>query len=489
VTDPDTTTDPNDTAQPVPAGNGMVQIAYLHGPNVAHSFAESLRRSWQYDRNRYGDDIPSWRVLAEDPLNLRSTSGRIVQSRNFGVKLFLEKTPHEWLMWIDADMGWEPDAIHRLLEAADPQTHPIVGGLCFATYMQEADGANGYRQTYMPTMYGLGEKTTNGSQTFCFWGPYEDNTVTQVAGTGGAFVLIHRSVFERMAREMGDGCWYKEAYDGDGDIIGEDLAFCARALMLGFPVHVHTGVKTTHQKEIWLGEDAYLLQSAVPLIEQAAQGVPDNLPTAVDIPSSLASLAREDHVRPDGMLKLAEDLERYAGIIAATQPEVIVETGTRTGASAAWLHAQGPDVITVDIDPEALQKEYYDPALSYVTGDSTAPNIVEFVRTLVDGRRCMVILDSDHSSQHVGEEIALYGGLVSLGCYLVVEDGIFGYASDTLRDRHIPGQKGSPLTPISLLLAGNPEWSRDLAVERSRPISHHPAGWWVRVDTPAEDAR
>jgi cephalosporin hydroxylase len=47
---------------------------------------------------------------------------------------------------------------------------------------------------------------------------------------------------------------------------------------------------------------------------------------------------------------------------------------------------------------------------------------VEQVRADADGRTVMVILDSDHSAEHVGNEIRAYGPMVSVGSYLVVED-------------------------------------------------------------------
>jgi cephalosporin hydroxylase len=178
------------------------------------------------------------------------------------------------------------------------------------------------------------------------------------------------------------------------------------------------------------------------------------------------------------MLKLAADLDRYERVIAQSQPEVLVETGTATGASAMWFASCGLDVITIDVTPVHLA---LGPRITCVTGDSTHPAVVERVRRVVKGQRSMVSLDSDHSAAHVTTEIALYGPMVSPGCYLVVEDGIFGYADHALRARHgLGGMIGSPLDAIRLHLVDNPDWMRDAEVEGLYPVTHHPLGFWRR---------
>jgi cephalosporin hydroxylase len=283
---------------------------------------------------------------------------------------------------------------------------------------------------------------------------------------------------ETQRADVGDH-WFDQFYDKAGDMVGEDIAFCARLNSIGVVPAVHTGVKTTHHKEIWLSEEDYEIQRAVTVPVDPA------LPPHIDLGLSLASLAADEHVHPGGMLKLDADLDRYRQIIEATRPEVIVETGTRTGASARWFASLGIPVITVDVSHDLLDPSLTfpeSPTVWFVRGDSADPATLARVRELVAGRRCMVSLDSDHSAVHVAKEIDLYGPLVTPGCYLVVEDGIFGHAPQALRDRHIPGLVGSPLDAIAALLNGNPAWSRDIAVERLTPVSHHPAGFWLRLE-------
>lgn len=89
----------------------------------------------------------------------------------------------------------------------------------------------------------------------------------------------------------------------------------------------------------------------------------------------------------------------------------------------------------------------------------------------------MVVLDSSHGTAHVAGEICAYGPLVSVGCYLVVEDGIVAYQIDA-------PWVGSPLDAALALLADSRAWRRDTDLESLHPVSMHPAGWWIRTGEP-----
>lgn len=453
-------------------GDGVVQIAYLHNEHVSHSWHESMRGMLDYD-------LAHGQRLARKPLNLRCGSGILAHVRNYATRLFLDKTPHEWLLFVDTDMGFPPDAPHRLLEAADPAQRPVMGALCFAAMEAAYDGMGGWRRTIVPTMYKIGKKSDGAEPTFCYYGPYEDDTVTPVAGTGAAFLLIHRSALDKLRADVGNH-WFDMMYDHEDDIVGEDIAFCGRLLRAGITPYVHTGVKTTHHKEAWISELDYVLQESFTL-----QPYPE-IPLLIDLSESFEALAQGEHDH-DGMWKLPADLARYERIIAATRPEVLVETGTHTGASATWFAAHGLDVVTVDVvDPvEQFGGHAYvaegNAHVTLVRGSSVDDAVAARIAALVDGRRCMVSLDSDHTAPHVAREIQLYGPLVSPGCYLVVEDTLFGYGSDARSaDHSMPVGRGSSLDAVAKLLHGSPDWSRDLAIERGDPISQNPAGWWVR---------
>jgi len=232
-------------------GNGMVQVAYLHSDEVSYSWHDSMRRLRDHDAGRR---------IAPEPLNIFSSAGQIVANRNGAVTLFLDKTDAEWLFMIDTDMGFAPDTVDRLLEAADPLERPVVGALCFAMMYAGHDGMGGLRQSIVPTLYRIG-RTLDGQQSFSYYGHYPPNTLVPVAATGAACILIHRGILEKLRTEYGDH-WFDQVYSPNGHMIGEDFSFCARVNKTGALVHVHTGVKTTHHKRLWLAEDDYALASA-----------------------------------------------------------------------------------------------------------------------------------------------------------------------------------------------------------------------------------
>jgi cephalosporin hydroxylase len=459
-----------------------VTVAYVHdGFEVAYSWHMSFTKMLMWDSHHHQ------RVIRGKFATTKGGTDGLCQARNRIVRDWLAGSDAPWLFFVDTDMAFAPDTVDRLVQAADPVDRPVVGGLCLAHRYDVSDGMDGFRPSIWPVLMDWSQEP--GNTGFLPRLDYPVDTVTPVAGTGAACILIHRSVFERLREKHDDPNWSRwysrlpSPNDPNGDL-SEDFSFCLRLREAGIPVHIDTAVKTTHMKRVWLAEDSYL-DARTRVTEQLASAAAEGnslLPAHVDVAASVASVATNKHVRADGMLKLGQDLDRYRQIIEATQPEVIVETGTRTGASARWFAEQGVDVITVDIDQKAGSgRQPHDGRLiDFMSGDATNPDVVRNVTELVAGRRCMVSLDSDHSAAHVAREIELYGPLVSSGCYLVVEDTVFGYAPQQIRELHLPGQAGTPLDAVARHLVGNPQWSRDVAIERMSATTHHVAGWWMR---------
>lgn len=232
----------------------VVQAAYLHPGTVSQSFSDSLMRLVAHDlasRRRV--------IRSAGPVMFRCGSGGLVEARNKVMAFFLDESEADWLWMIDADMGFAADTVDRLIEAADPVERPVVGALCFGLREAEPDGMGGFRVRAFPTLYDWG-RTPAGVVGFHVRREYQPDTVTQVAGTGAACLLVHRSAAEKVRADS--GTWFDPVAFSDGTPVGEDLSFCYRLNKASIPVFVHTGVKTTHHKQIWLGEDEFRLLEA-----------------------------------------------------------------------------------------------------------------------------------------------------------------------------------------------------------------------------------
>lgn len=225
-------------------GNGKVAIGYCHPADVSAYFADSLVRTLVADMHG------ARRIVDGGARIPKYSSANVSNARNAIVRTFLDELDAEWLWMVDADMHWQPDALDVMLQYADADRAPIVGGLCFGV----EDGV------LFPTLYAW-TKDDDGQVRVVRYDEFPADAMFQVGATGAAFLLIHRRVLKAM-RDKGFNRtypWFQETELG-GQGCGEDITFCARAGMLGFPIYVHTGVEVGHHKSHVLTADQYRSQ-------------------------------------------------------------------------------------------------------------------------------------------------------------------------------------------------------------------------------------
>lgn len=209
-----------------------VMVYYLSPGQVEHEFCQSLLEMSIYD-------LMTSRHLA-GVFGVRS-GALLASARNSVVEQFLEADAADWLLFIDSDMVFERDSLEHLFKHADPETCPIIGGLCYG--LDFVDGP-------FPVVYHLVD-TPDGPMT------HRPSVLTQSSGlmsvdaTGAAFLMIHRSVLTKMReREFSRAYpWFQETELGGGYPVGEDIAFCLRARALGFPIAVNLDLRIGHKKD------------------------------------------------------------------------------------------------------------------------------------------------------------------------------------------------------------------------------------------------
>jgi cephalosporin hydroxylase len=171
------------------------------------------------------------------------------------------------------------------------------------------------------------------------------------------------------------------------------------------------------------------------------------------------------------------DLWVYQELLVRTRPDLVIETGTLFGGSALFL-ATVMDVIgqgrVISIDREDRPGRPVHPRISYWLGSSVDAAIVTQARKAAGGGRTMVVLDSDHSENHVLEEIRSYSPLVRVGDYLVVEDtNVNGHPT-------YPDFGPGPMEAVDKFLAESDEFAVDERCERFL-MTFNPKGYLRRV--------
>lgn len=231
-----------------------VVIGYL-SPNTVHTdFMESVLYLTVYDM------AFKRRVVEGGGLLPVRAGANLSAPRNDMVRKFLTTSNADWLWILDSDMVFQPNTLERLLEHADPVKAPIVGGLCFSI-------DNGMLH---PTLFGLDGDDVNPD--VIRFDEFPEDTMFQVAATGTGCLLVHRSVFEAVLVFEPPGRpgqvgfnpafpWFQET-EHNGKPVGEDITFCWRAGLCGFPVHVNTGVHVGHIKDRMLSHEEYRAQRA-----------------------------------------------------------------------------------------------------------------------------------------------------------------------------------------------------------------------------------
>jgi cephalosporin hydroxylase len=138
------------------------------------------------------------------------------------------------------------------------------------------------------------------------------------------------------------------------------------------------------------------------------------------------------------VIQLPEDMLRIQEVIFDIQPDVIIETGVAHGGSLIYYASlckamEKGRVIGIDIEirqhnRKAIEDHFLFPYIELIEESSTDADIIRQVQGRIQpGEKVLVLLDSNHSYDHVYRELELYSQMVTVGSYIVATDGIMEY--------------------------------------------------------------
>lgn len=189
------------------------------------------------------------------------------------------------------------------------------------------------------------------------------------------------------------------------------------------------------------------------------------------------------------VIQFPQDMLAIQELIWSVKPDVVIETGVAHGGSilfsASMLELVGGEryVIGIDIDIRKhnraeIEAHPHSKRVKLIEGSSIDEGVVNQVREMVgDGKVVLVILDSNHTHEHVLRELELFSPFVGEGSYLVVYDTLIeDMPADLVGDRPW-GPGNNPKTAVWEFLAGSDRFRVDKDLEAKLLITVAPDGY------------
>jgi len=180
---------------------------------------------------------------------LRSQGNQIARQRDKVINYWYENNKSDWLFWVDSDVVITPDTFNILWENKDAVERSIVSGVYFTTDQPEEP-----LMTPLPTLFNFvnGEETVGVVRIH----PMPKNQLIQIGAAGMGFVLMHRSVVDRIKAVLPDVPLFSDIGHGK-NFLGEDIYFFALCDKAEIPVYAHTGATAPHMKRFSFDEHYY----------------------------------------------------------------------------------------------------------------------------------------------------------------------------------------------------------------------------------------
>lgn len=208
------------------------------------------------------------------------------------------------------------------------------------------------------------------------------------------------------------------------------------------------------------------------------------------------------------IIQYPQDVLALQEIVFTTRPTVIVEAGIAHGGSLILsasllrlldLHEASErgdpsismvserKVIGIDIDirahnREAIEKHPFSKSIDLIEGSSIDDVTIEKVKSLIPSNaNVLVILDSNHTHDHVLAELRAYAPLVSPGNYCIVFDTVIEDMGDDMFPDRPWGKGDNPKTAVWEYLKEAPDFAIDRTIENKLMITVAPDGFLKRA--------
>ncbi len=192
------------------------------------------------------------------------------------------------------------------------------------------------------------------------------------------------------------------------------------------------------------------------------------------------------------IIQYPQDMIAMQEIIWEVKPDLIIETGIAHGGSLIYYasileligngHVLGIDVDIREHNRIAIEKHPMYKRISMIENSSISANTIDEVnRHIKEGMNVIVALDSNHTHDHVLQELELYSNFVSIESYLIVFDTIVENTPAEFWNNDDWGKDDNPYTAVHNFLKKNDNFVIASEIEHKLLITVNPDGYLRRT--------
>jgi len=193
------------------------------------------------------------------------------------------------------------------------------------------------------------------------------------------------------------------------------------------------------------------------------------------------------------ILQLPQDMFALQEVFFNTRPKFIIELGVAWGGSLLFYSTLmeslgGERIIGVDIYiPDDLKKRIgslgkLSDRITWIKGSSVEKDTIRQIKAILgDSREVMIVLDSNHTHDHVLKELRLYSPMVGKGYYLVCCDTVIEYQPKAEKRPRLWGPGNNPKTALDQFLKENDRFMIDKTIDNKLLITCNPDGYLVCI--------
>lgn len=194
------------------------------------------------------------------------------------------------------------------------------------------------------------------------------------------------------------------------------------------------------------------------------------------------------------IIRLPDDIIVFQELVFQVQPKVILEVGVARGGSVILssslveLLGNNGRVIGIDIDIrshnlERIKAHRLYKNITLIEGNILDQGTLEKLKeNLKDEKIDVLVLDSNHTHEHVIQELKLLSEFVSLGGYIVLPDTVIEDFPQGYYSKNRPWDVGNnPKTALNEFMSASDKFEIDTYFSTKAALSESPDGYIRKI--------